>query len=127
MISSWINDAVRAFGRQMGLNGFELNERGAAGVRFENGIALYLEYADGALMMSAGVACDSSANAMKKLLAAVHPGARNDVRFRAVRMERAGEARFVARLGERDITTAVLEETFRALWQTVDYFRRAVS
>ena len=35
MTPDWLNNTVRAFGRQLGLKEFAMNERGAAGVRFE--------------------------------------------------------------------------------------------
>jgi len=127
MIPGWIADTVRAFGRQLGLRAFALNDRGAAGVRFENGIGLYLEYADGTMYVSTGVPVDASAETQKKLLAAAHPSARAEVRMRAVRHERSGEARFVASLPDRELTTTALEGVFRALWQAADYFRRTVA
>lgn len=61
MIASWIAETVRAFGRSLGLKDFALNERGAAGVRFENGRGLYLEGGDAGLMVSVGVPSDPSA------------------------------------------------------------------
>ena len=127
MISSWINDAVRAFGRQMGLNGFELNERGAAGVRFENGIALYLEYADGALMMSAGVPVDADPDTMRRLLVSSHPSAARTVRLRTGYLSKSGEAIFTLRLAEREVTVSSLESAFRVLWAAADRLRRAAS
>lgn len=127
MRPDWLDETVRAFGRQMGLQAFALNERGAAGVRFENGVALRLEYAEGALLLSAGVAADESERTLKALLAGAHPGARTGVRLRAVRVARDGEARFVARLAEREVTLTALEGAFQALWQAVDRFRRAIA
>lgn len=127
MTPDWLNETVRGFGRQMGLSNFALNERGAAGVRFENGLALRFEYAEGALLVSMGVAADASDRTMRRLLATVHPSARQPVRMRAVWMARADEARFVSRLSERDVTVTSLEGVFRALWQTAETFRRALA
>ena len=128
MIASWIAETVRAFGRSLGLSSFALNERGAAGVRFENGRALYLECGEGALMVSVGLAADPSADTMRRLLARAHPAAQaTGFRVRAVWLEKAGEARFVARLDERDLTAAGLDQAFRALWAAADYFGRAVA
>ena len=128
MIASWIAETVRAFGRSLGLKDFALNERGAAGVRFENGRGLYLEGGDAGLMVSVGVPSDPSAETMKRLLARAHYAARTDsLRVRAVWVEKAGEARFVTRVDARDLTATSLEQAFRALWQEAEVFGRAAS
>ena len=128
MTPEWVNETVRAFGRQLQFENLELNERGAAGIRFENGLSFYLEYADGAMQMSAGFAADETAATLKNLLAGVHPSARTGgVRLRAVRFERTGEARFVARLTDRELTPTAMEAAFHALWEAADYQRRARS
>lgn len=128
MIASWIAETVRAFGRSLGLKDFALNERGAAGVRFENGRGLYLEGGDAGLMVSVGVPSDPSAETMKRLLARAHYAARTDgLRVRAVYVEKAGEARFVTRVDARDLTATSLEQAFRALWQEAEVFGRAAS
>ncbi len=128
MIASWIAETVRAFGRSLGLKDFALNERGAAGVRFENGRGLYLEGGDAGLMVSVGVPSDPSAETMKRLLARAHYAARTDgLRIRAVWVEKAGEARFVTRVDARDLTATSLEQAFRALWQEAEVFGRAAS
>jgi len=128
MTAEWVNGTVQAFGSQMGLSNLSLNERGAAGFRFENGIAVHLEYAEGALMMSAGIQTDDSARTMKRFLAGVHPSARTGgVRLRAVRLAKTGESRYVARLTDRDLTPTALEEAFGALWQAADYLKGALA
>lgn len=125
-LPSWIAETVLAFGRQLGLSSFALNERGAAGVRFENGRALYLEGGADGLMISVGLAADASADTMRRLLTSAHPAAQTPgIKVRAVRLGKTGEMRFVARLGERDLTTTGLEQTFHVLWQVADTFERA--
>ena len=127
-VPSWIAETLRAFGRQLGLSAFALNDRGAAGVRFENGRALYLEYGEGGLMVSVGLAADASADTMRKLLTRAHPAAQTaGLKMRAVWLEKAGEARFVAWIGERDLTATGLVQAFRTLWQAADAFGRAVA
>lgn len=128
MIASWIAETVRAFGRSLGLRDFALNERGAAGVRFENGRALYLEGGDDGLMVSVGVPADPSAETMKRLLSRAHHAARTDgLRVRCVWAEKSGEARFVTRIDARDLTATGLEQAFRALWQEAEVFGRAAA
>ena len=129
MTPDWLNDIVQAFGRQMGLREFRLQANGAAGVTFENGLSLRLEYADEALMMSMGLPIESSDAAMKRLLTAVHPGALHPAaaRVRAGYLKRTGEALLVIRLLERDVTVTALESAFRQLWAVADRTRRAAS
>lgn len=122
----WINGAVGAFGRQMGLAAFALNERGAAGVRFENGVALRLEYAEGALMMTVGLRLPPEERVLVRLLAEAHPLAQGAVQVRAAYMSRTGEAVLVARIFERDIETTALEAAFRELWARGERLWRAV-
>jgi len=127
MTPEWVNETVRGFGRQMGLKSFTLNDRGVAGLLFENGVRIHLEHVDGALMMSAGIVTDDSAATMKRFLAGVHPSARTGVRMRAVRHAHAGESCYVARLADRELTTASLETAFRALWRAADYLKGALA
>lgn len=128
MTAAWIVETVRAFGRSLGLKDFALNERGAAGVRFENGRALYLEGGDAGLMVSVGAPADPAAETMKRLLARAHYAARTDgLRVRGVWMEKAGEARFVTRIDARDLTATGLEQAFRGLWQEAEDFGRATA
>ena len=73
MTPTWLNDVVTAFGRQMALTRFALNERGVAGVRFENGLTLRFEYADEARLVSMGVAAGDEPAPLRHVLAAGHP------------------------------------------------------
>ena len=121
MTPTWLNDVVTAFGRQMALTRFALNERGVAGVRFENGLTLRFEYADEALLVSMGVAAGDDPATLRHLLEAVHPAAqRGGVRLRAAYLTKRGEAVYAVRLAE-------LGEVFQALWQAADRLRRNVS
>ena len=123
----WIEEAVRAFGRQMGLGSFALNERGAAGVRFENGVALRLEYSMESLVMTAGVAMEPTAAALTRLLTGAHPDAAPGANVRAAWMERTGEGIYVIRLAERLVDVSSLEAAFRCLWTLATRLGKAVS
>lgn len=128
MTPTWFNDVVTAFGRQMALTRFALNERGVAGVRFENGLTLRFEYADEALLVSMGVAAGDDPATLRHLLEAVHPAAqRGGMRLRAAYLAKRGEAVYAVRLAERGVTVAALGEVFQALWQAADRLRRSVS
>ena len=127
MTPDWLNDIVRAFGRQMGLERFELNERNAAGVRFENGLSFRLEYAHESLVMLAGFAALPQGDVLKRVLMSVHPDMRQQPPLRAGYLSRTGEVVFMVRLYERDVTVTALETVFRQLWNVVDQVRRAVA
>lgn len=127
MTPDWLNDNVQAFGRQMGLSEFRLTDSGVAGVRFENGMSLRFEYAEGALMMSAGVPVDADPDTMRRLLVSSHPSAARTVRLRTGYLSKSGEAIFTLRLAEREVTVSSLESAFRVLWAAADRLRRAAS
>jgi len=118
MASGWIEEAVRAFGRQLGLTEFALNAAGAAGVAFENGMTLRFESARGALVLTVGVPSAGEAQ-LKRLLAAAHPSAQRGRPVRAVRLAATGEDVLAVRFGEREVSVDALSVAFRTLWETV--------
>ena len=125
MIPGYVSEAVTAFGRQLGLQTLALNDRGAAGVDFENGISVRLEYADGALLVRAGVTgCDSAA-ALRRALLAAHPSAQEGSPLRVVRFARSGETAFVQRVPERAADAHAIGEAFQRVWTAADRARRA--
>lgn len=129
MTPGWINDTVRAFGRQLGLGSFAMNERGAAGVRFENGMSLMLEYAPGALLVSVRVPMPPSAENIARLLADAHPSARGRLpqAVRAAYLQRSGEAVYVARIDERLLGVSAIEGAFRSMWDLATRLGRAAA
>ncbi len=127
MTPSWVNDTVRAFGRQMGLENFVLNDRGAAAVRFENGVSLKFEYAGEALVVSAGLSIPGGEAPLKALLAAAHPAARHQVKIRAAYLARSGEAVFASCIQERDVGVSTIEMVFRELWEAARHLGRVLA
>ena len=127
MTPGWLNDSVQAFGRQMGLQDFRLRENGAAGVTFENGLALRLEYAGESLVMTAGRQMPATDAAMRQLLLAAHPAGLQAFRVRAGYLARTGEALLAVRLLEREVTVTALEAAFRQLWTAAGRLGRAAS
>ena len=123
----WIEEAVRAFGRQMGLGSFALNERGAAGVRFENGVALRLEYSMESLVMTAGVAMEPRAESLRRLLTGAHPAAVPGVGVRAAWMARSGEGVYIVRIDERRVDVSAMEAAFRVVWQLASGLGRSLA
>lgn len=127
-LPDWLNDTVRGFGRQLGLSTLALNERGAAGVRFDNGTALRLERTDGALTVFVTVAGQPSGEALRTLLAEAHPAAGGGRRrvVRAACSLRTGEALLAVRIGERDVGVTSLSDAFHDLWERAERIRRAI-
>ena len=123
----WMNETVRGFGRQMGLSSFALNDRGAAGVRFENGVSLRLEYVPGALVMSAGVAMEPRAESLRRLLTGAHPAAVPGVGVRAAWMARSGEGVYIVRIDERRVDVSAMEAAFRVVWQLASSLGRSLA
>lgn len=116
----WLNDTVRALGRQMQLESFGLNESGSAGVRFENGREFRLEYHRGALALTVTVELPLTAASARVVLTAAHPAERRNARIRSGFFAKTSRAFFHARLSERDVTADMLERVFRELWAAAD-------
>jgi len=118
MAAQWVEEAVRTFGRQLGLSDFGFGEAGVAGVTFENGMTLRLECAGESLVMLLGMPSAGAAQ-LKRLLTAVHPTAQRGRTVRAARLTATGEDVLAVRLGEREVTVDALSVAFRSLWETV--------
>jgi len=129
MTPGWLDNTVRAFGRQLGLNSFAMNERGAAGVRFENGLSLVLEYAAESLLVSVRVPLAPSGDNMKRLLSDSHYAMRTGLpmHVRTAYLARTGEAMYVARIGERLVNVSAIEGAFRAMWEMAIRLGRAAA
>lgn len=125
MSPTWVEDAVRGFGRLLGLETLALNERGVAGVNFENGFSLRLESVKGAMMvmLKTGLITDE---AVRAVLAEAHPSAADGKgpELRAACSTATGEALLVIRLSERELGASALEAAFRRLWDRAERLRR---
>ena len=117
----WLDDIVREFGRSAGLSEFALNDRGAAAVTFETGAQLRFEYAFESLVVALSFPdpCGDPADA-RRLLAAVHPGARPGFKLRAGLLEKSGRAILAARFPEREATLPAVNAAFSALWRLAE-------
>lgn len=128
MIPTWLNDTVRGFGRQLGLQTLELNDGGVAGIAFENGLNLRLEYAKNALTTYVALAVQPSGDAVRAFLAEVHFAA-GDGRGGAIRagcLPSTGEPFLAIRLAEREVNVAAMETVFRRLWERAERLRRVI-
>jgi len=110
----WMNAAIGDFGRASGLAGLSLNDRGAAALRFETGVALRLEYTGSELVMAMTV---PAAVDLKRLLAISHPKARYGFRIRTGVFPKTQEGVLAIRLAERDVTLPQLNAAFGVLWR----------
>lgn len=123
----WMNEAVRAFGRQLNLSMLALNEQGAAGLSFENGVSLRFEYVQDALMMVVGLKAEPDPESLSRLLTDVHPEApRGEYPVRAAYLARTGELVYAAKLPERTVSVSVLQGAFGELWNRIERLRRAI-
>ena len=128
MIPAWMSDTVRGFGRQLGLQTLELNENGVAGVAFENGLSLRLEYAKNALTMYVSLAVQPSGDGIRAFLAEAHFAAGDD-RSGAIRagcLPSTGEPFLAVRIAEREANVAAMETAFRRLWERAERLRRVI-
>ena len=124
MTPAWLNDIVREFGSGMGLKDFALNADGAAALRFENGVALRLEYAMNFLSLSMSVESPQDVASVKLLLTASDPLRRGAF---AVRTGIAGNplrAVFAVRLEPSEVTLGNLDAAMAELWRATENFSR---
>ena len=124
MTPAWLNDIVREFGSGMGLKDFALNADGAAALRFENGVALRLEYAMNFLSLSMSVESPQDVASVKLLLTASDPLRRGAF---AVRTGIAGNplrAVFTVRLEPSEVTLGNLDAAMGELWRATENFSR---
>ncbi len=123
----WMNEAVQAFGRQLNLSTFVLNEHGVAGLSFENGASLRLEYTGETLVMVVGLKAEATSDALARLLTDVNPEApRGEFVVRAAHLARTGELVYMVRLSERDVNVSTLQAAFSDLWDRIERLRRAL-
>ena len=119
---NWIDAVVRDFGRGAGIDGFALNARGAAAIRFENGFSLRFEYRGEELDVIVAVPSANDASTASRVLSYAHPDARFGVRVRACYLAKSGCAAFVARIATQDVTLPSLNAAFSALWRVANEF-----
>lgn len=119
MAAEWIASEISAFGRQLELTTFMLDERGMAAVQFENGVKLRLEYRQPDLWVQVLVAMPADVEAMIRLLAEAHPrrGVAEAGVVRAAYLERSGEALLTIALPAERIEASEIDAAFRELFE----------
>jgi type III secretion system chaperone SycN len=121
---AWLNDIVREFGSGMGLKDFALNADGAAALRFENGVALRLEYAMNFLSLSMSVESPQDAASVKLLLTASDPLRRGAFAVRTGIAGNPPRAVFTVRLEPSEVTLGNLDDVMAELWRATENFSR---
>ena len=124
MTPAWLNDIVREFGSGMGLKDFALNADGAAALRFENGVALRLEYAMNFLSLSMSVESPQDVAAVKLLLTASDPLRRGAFAVRTGIAGNPPRAVFAVRLEPAEVTLGNLDAAVSELWRATENFSR---
>ena len=124
MTPAWLNDIVREFGSGMGLKDFALNADGAAALRFENGVALRLEYAMNFLSLSMSVESPQDAASVKLLLTASDPLRRGAFAVRTGIAGNPPRAVFTVRLEPAEVTLGNLDAAVAELWRATENFSR---
>ena len=124
MTPAWLNDIVREFGSGMGLKDFALNADGAAALRFENGVALRLEYAMNFLSLSMSVESPQDAASVKLLLTASDPLRRGAFAVRTGIAGNPPRAVFTVRLEPAEVTLGNLDAAMAELWRATENFSR---
>ncbi len=127
MSAPWIDSAVAEFGRHFGFSHFALNENGAAAAKFENGASVALEYARAALCLQVRVPVSADGETMRKLLVAAHPGNRFPYPLRTAYMAKSGQALFLVKFPERDVTETALWQVFSGIWTLASRFGGGVA
>ena len=124
MTPAWLNDIVREFGSGMGLKDFALNADGAAALRFENGVALRLEYAMIFLSLSMSVESPQDVASVKLLLTASDPLRRGAFAVRTGIAGNPPRAVFTVRLEPSEVTLGNLDAAMAELWRATENFSR---
>jgi len=128
MVTDSTVEQVKAFGRMLGLSSFALNERGIAGVEFENGVKMRLESCDGTLWVQALFAMPKTPEAVQRLLQEASEG-RNPSGGAVVRagyLERSGEALLALPIAASEVEVTRIDAAFRELFERAVRLRRAL-
>lgn len=128
MTPKWMTDTVASFGRLLGLTTFALNERGVAGVRFENGSTFRIEAAGERFALRLGLPLEApTPQQALRILAEAQPlFATPFGRLRAVWLARTAEAALVLLLPAERADASLIDQAFRELWDRAERLRRGL-
>ena len=123
----WLNAVLREFGEGINIRDFELNDRNAASLRFETGVALRFEYAFESLVIAMQIPSPDEPERLKRLLSYAQPELRPMFKLRAAYLTRTSCVMLAARLPERDVTLPNINTVFNELWRLAEDFRRRLA
>ena len=119
----WLQETLRAFGESLGLNTFALNDSGVAGLAFETGVTLRLEYAYEELVMALSVPTRGEVESLKRLLGYAHPALQGNFTVRTALVQKRSAALLAIRLAASEVTRPALNGAFQTLWRLAEDFR----
>ena len=119
----WLQETLRAFGESLGLKTFALNASGVAGLAFETGVTLRLEYAYEELTVALSVPTRGEAESLKRLLGYAHPALQGAFTVRAGLVQQRSAALLAIRLAASEVTLPALNGAFQTLWRLIEDFR----
>gem|GEM_PF-2366670 len=118
MAEQWLQAIVQEFGKRLGLSQFRLNDKGAAGVSFENGVTFRMEYRGDRLFLCLATPMQKNSTALKALLQLSHPAARrNDLDIHAAYQPTSQRAIIMTNFQDRTLSVPLLDKTFTNLWE----------
>ncbi len=116
MVPAWLQQLIRDFGARMGLAQFELNDRGVAGFKAENGFRFQLEHHDDHLFMSMAFPMVESTENLEALLEMVHPQQRLPYAVHSAYKSGSGGV-FLLSTPARELSLPELMLRFECLWK----------
>ena len=118
MAPEWLNAVVRDFGRAAGADSLALNDRGAAALTFETGVALRFEYTGAELVVAVTVPRPADPAGLRRVLSFAHHRAGGQgLRIRAGYLTASGRALLAVRIPERNVTLPAVNAAFAVLWR----------
>ncbi|MBQ9694472.1 MAG: hypothetical protein IJV69_06930 [Kiritimatiellae bacterium] len=116
-IPPWIQACVADFGKQLGLDPWELSSAGTAGFLFEDGTEIQLEVTSERLYFLLLRAYDGSLQTLQQLLQSAHLARQHKVAVRAAVLPRRNMAMWVSSCALQEVTLPQLEALFQAVWE----------
>lgn len=119
-VPAWMNAVIADFGHAAGVEGLSLGAKGAAVLKFANGVSLKLEYTGEVLVVAVAFRVLHSPASIRRLLAIANPQAMRRPRLRSGIIPKTGEAVAMVVLPEREVTLPLLSAAFNALWRAAE-------
>ena len=119
----WIESTVGDFAKSAGLGGILFNGP-AAVFRFDNGVALRIEYSVGALAVALDAPSVETPEAAQCILAAADPFRSPGISLRSGMLANPPRAVLAVVLQPKEISAGEIDRVFRVLWSLMENLRR---